>query len=121
MPYLDYWLVRHATRTRIALNIGGIANITVIPPRARPEDVIAYDTGPGNMVIDALAKEYSGGKLTFDRGGRIAAASKISVSQSGSVRAICAAFRHTRRICDRSCAPPAAFTSNACNRKSASA
>jgi anhydro-N-acetylmuramic acid kinase len=74
VPYVDYWLFRHASRARIALNIGGIANITVIPPRAKPGDVIAYDTGPGNMVIDALACEYSGGKLTCDRGGKLAAA-----------------------------------------------
>ncbi len=73
VPFVDYLLFRHPRRTRIALNIGGIANITVIPPAARPEQVVAYDTGPGNMVIDALASEYTGGKLRFDRDGRIAA------------------------------------------------
>lgn len=73
VPYLDYWLFRHPKRMRIALNIGGIANITVIPPNAAPDQVIAYDTGPGNMVIDALVKEFSDGKLTYDRGGKIAA------------------------------------------------
>ena len=66
-------------RTRIALNIGGIANITVIPPRATPEQVIAFDTGPGNMVIDALAAEFSQGKLRCDRGGKIAASGKPNV------------------------------------------
>ena len=76
VPFLDILLFRHATRTRIALNIGGIGNITVIPPRAEPEQVIAYDTGPGNMVIDALAQEYSRGKLHFDRDGKFAAAGK---------------------------------------------
>jgi anhydro-N-acetylmuramic acid kinase len=73
VPFADYMLFRHATRTRIALNIGGIANITVIPPGSRPADIVAYDTGPGNMVIDALAHEFSGGKLRCDRGGKIAA------------------------------------------------
>jgi anhydro-N-acetylmuramic acid kinase len=73
VPYVDYLLFRHPRRARVALNIGGIANITVIPPRAKPEDVIAFDTGPGNMVIDALAKEATGGKQNYDRGGRIAA------------------------------------------------
>lgn len=77
VPYVDYLLFRHPTQTRIALNIGGIANITVIPAGARPEDVVAFDTGPGNMVIDALAREYSGGRLNYDRDGRIA--------QSGSL------------------------------------
>ncbi len=71
-PYLDYLLFRHARRARIALNIGGIANLTVIPPRARLEDLVAFDTGPGNMVIDALAREATGGKRNYDRGGRIA-------------------------------------------------
>ena len=58
VPFLDYRLFRHAIKHRIALNIGGIANITVIPAGAKPEDVIAFDTGPGNMVIDALAPPF---------------------------------------------------------------
>src|SRR5215831_11125117 len=53
VPYVDYLLFRHPTRPRIALNIGGIANITIIPPSAEPEHVVAFDTGPGNMVVDA--------------------------------------------------------------------
>ena len=65
-------------RTRIALNIGGIANITVIPPGAAPEEVIAFDTGPGNMVIDALAREFSKGTLSCDRGGRIAESGQVN-------------------------------------------
>ena len=62
VPYVDYLLFRHPRRRRIALNIGGIANITVIPPGARPEQVLAFDTGPGNMVIDALARRVLQGK-----------------------------------------------------------
>jgi anhydro-N-acetylmuramic acid kinase len=77
VPYVDYLLFRHPRRARIALNIGGIANITVIPPRARPGDVVAFDTGPGNMVIDALAKEATGGRQNCDRGGRIAARGNV--------------------------------------------
>jgi anhydro-N-acetylmuramic acid kinase len=77
VPFVDYRLFRHRTRTRVALNIGGIANITVIPGGARPEDVRAFDTGPGNMVIDALTREYSGGKSGYDRGGKIAASGKV--------------------------------------------
>jgi anhydro-N-acetylmuramic acid kinase len=72
VPYVDYLLLRDARRTRVALNIGGIGNITVIPGGAKPEQVVAFDTGPGNMVIDALVREHTGGKLQFDRGGRIA-------------------------------------------------
>jgi anhydro-N-acetylmuramic acid kinase len=70
VPYVDALLFRHPTRTRVALNIGGIANVTIVPPRGA---VTAFDTGPGNIVIDSLAREYSDGKLTYDRGGRIAA------------------------------------------------
>jgi anhydro-N-acetylmuramic acid kinase len=80
VPYVDYLLFRHPKRTRIALNIGGIANITIIPPAAAPRDVVAFDTGPGNMVMDALAKECSKGKLSCDRGGRMAASGKVNAS-----------------------------------------
>jgi anhydro-N-acetylmuramic acid kinase len=58
VPFLDYQLFRHPAINRVALNIGGIANITVIPAGARMQDVVAFDTGPGNMVIDALAPPY---------------------------------------------------------------
>ncbi len=73
VPYADYMLFRHARRTRVALNIGGIGNITVIPAGAKAEQLIAFDTGPGNMVMDALAKAATGGRLHYDRDGKIAA------------------------------------------------
>ncbi len=78
VPYVDYRLFRHPRRGRVALNIGGIANITAIPPGAAPSEVLAFDTGPGNMVIDALAATASGGKLTYDRNGRLAARGRIN-------------------------------------------
>jgi anhydro-N-acetylmuramic acid kinase len=78
VPYVDYLLLRHRSRARVALNIGGIANVTVIPAGAKPEDVIAFDTGPGNMALDALAREYTGGKLNYDRGGKIAASGTVN-------------------------------------------
>lgn len=77
VPYVDYLLFRHPRRARIALNIGGIANITVIPPNAAPRDVIAFDTGPGNMVIDALAHEYTQGRQNYDRNGNLAASGHV--------------------------------------------
>ena len=58
VPYVDYLLFRSETKGRVALNIGGIANITVIPAGAKPEDVVAFDTGPGNMIIDGLTGSY---------------------------------------------------------------
>lgn len=72
VPFVDYWLFRHPRRGRVALNVGGIANLTAIPPGAGLRDVIAFDTGPGNMVIDALVREHTGGRLTYDRDGRLA-------------------------------------------------
>jgi anhydro-N-acetylmuramic acid kinase len=77
VPYVDYLLFRHPKRARTALNIGGIANITVIPAGARPRDVVAFDTGPGNMAIDALVREHTAGARNFDRGGKLAAAGRI--------------------------------------------
>jgi anhydro-N-acetylmuramic acid kinase len=71
VPFLDYQLFRHPENARVALNIGGIANITVIPANARPEDVLAFDTGPGNMVMDALAPP-------FDRDGKCARAGSVN-------------------------------------------
>jgi anhydro-N-acetylmuramic acid kinase len=77
VPYADYLLFRHRQHNRVVLNIGGIANLTAVPAKARPEEVIGFDTGPGNMVIDALVDIYSGGKLKFDRDGRMAAKGKV--------------------------------------------
>lgn len=75
VPFMDALLFRHPQRTRVSLNIGGIANITVVPPRGK---VVAFDTGPGNMVIDALAREYTKGRLHYDRAGRIAASGTVN-------------------------------------------
>jgi anhydro-N-acetylmuramic acid kinase len=77
VPYVDYLLFRHRRIGRIALNIGGIANITVIPASAKPTDIVAFDTGPGNMVIDALVSHQTQGRQRYDRDGRIARAGKI--------------------------------------------
>jgi anhydro-N-acetylmuramic acid kinase len=77
VPYVDYLLLRSRRFGRVALNIGGIANITAIPPGGKPEEVIAFDTGPGNMVIDALVQQYTKGRRRFDRGGLIAAGGEV--------------------------------------------
>jgi anhydro-N-acetylmuramic acid kinase len=71
VPYLDYLLFRHGRRGRILQNIGGIGNLTAIPAAAKPEAVVAFDTGPGNMVLDALARELF--DRPFDRNGALAA------------------------------------------------
>ena len=76
VPYLDYLLYRDATRGRIVQNIGGIGNLTAIPAGASPDEVTAFDTGPGNMVMDALAEKLF--KTPFDRDGRIAARGRVN-------------------------------------------
>jgi anhydro-N-acetylmuramic acid kinase len=73
VPFVDFMLYRHTRIGRVALNIGGIANVTVIPAAASLDDVFAFDTGPGNMVIDALVRHYTGGRKDFDRNAEIAA------------------------------------------------
>ncbi len=70
VPFLDYRVFRHPRRGRIALNIGGIANITIIPAGAKPDAVLAFDTGPGNMVMDALTQRLTQGRQLYDRDGR---------------------------------------------------
>ncbi len=72
VPFVDYLLYRDARHGRVALNIGGIANVTVIPAGARPADVIAFDTGPGNMIVDALVELYSRGRDHYDKDARLA-------------------------------------------------
>lgn len=71
VPFLDYMLYRHATRGRIVQNLGGIGNLSAIPAGAKPEQVIAFDTGPGNMVIDEVTERLYGKR--FDQDGKIAA------------------------------------------------
>jgi anhydro-N-acetylmuramic acid kinase len=75
VPYLDYLLFRDPTIGRIVQNIGGIANLTAIPAGADARRVFAFDTGPGNMVIDAVNEALFG--QAFDRGGKIAASGEV--------------------------------------------
>jgi anhydro-N-acetylmuramic acid kinase len=77
VPYVDYLLFRHRTRARALLNIGGIANVTYLPPRCKAEDVIAFDTGPGNMLMDGLTRHLTEGRLGYDKGGALAAQGAI--------------------------------------------
>jgi anhydro-N-acetylmuramic acid kinase len=74
-PYAD-WVLFRARRPRAVVNLGGIANLTVLPT-AQLEDIVAFDTGPGNMVIDSLVRRMTGGRESFDRGGRIARSGRV--------------------------------------------
>lgn len=77
VPYLDYMLIRHRGRGRVALNIGGISNLTAIPPNTSTDRVLAFDCGPGNMVIDQLVTRITSGQQCYDRDGAIAAVGNI--------------------------------------------
>ena len=78
VPYADYLLFRDQRLGRVALNIGGIANLSAIPAAAGPEQVIAFDTGPGNMLIDALISLLSKGTKRFDEDGKLAASGTVN-------------------------------------------
>jgi anhydro-N-acetylmuramic acid kinase len=77
VPYADWVLFTSPIRPRILQNIGGIGNLTFLPPAADLDEVQAFDTGPGNMVIDGVAQELSGGKLACDRDGLWAARGRV--------------------------------------------
>jgi anhydro-N-acetylmuramic acid kinase len=75
VPLLDFVLFRHAKRGRVLQNIGGIANLTALPPGAGADRTLAFDCGPGNMLIDALMLELYGKPM--DSGGAIAATGTV--------------------------------------------
>ncbi|HUX10485.1 MAG TPA: anhydro-N-acetylmuramic acid kinase [Terriglobia bacterium] len=77
VPLVDYLLFRDRKRGAVALNIGGIANITVIPAGASAEDVYGFDTGPGNMIMDGLVRAFTRGRRPYDSGGRLAARGQV--------------------------------------------
>jgi anhydro-N-acetylmuramic acid kinase len=76
VPYADYLLYSDRKLGRASLNLGGIANVTVIPAGAAREKVFAFDTGPANMLIDALVAHFSRGRKKFDEGARMALAGR---------------------------------------------
>jgi anhydro-N-acetylmuramic acid kinase len=78
VPFADYVLFRHKRLNRVIQNIGGIANLTYLPANGRLRDIVAFDTGPGNMIIDRLASIISRGRQNFDRNGKMAAKGKIN-------------------------------------------
>jgi anhydro-N-acetylmuramic acid kinase len=75
VPFLDFLLYRDSLAGRIVQNIGGIANLTAIPASASPNEVVAFDTGPGNMLIDAVTDQLFG--KVFDHDGRIAGSGAV--------------------------------------------
>ena len=76
-PYAHYVLLSHPRRSRLIVNLGGISNVTYLPKGGKRDDVAAFDTGPANMVLDALMQRLSEGRMPFDRGGKQAAKGTI--------------------------------------------
>jgi len=76
VPYTEFLLYADNTENIALQNIGGVGNITIIPKSARPEDIIAFDTGPGNMIIDYLVQKTTG--MTYDKNGTIAKSGTIN-------------------------------------------
>jgi anhydro-N-acetylmuramic acid kinase len=80
VAYVDALLLASASEDRVALNIGGIANATLLRAGASPDRVVAFDTGPGNMLVDALESERSSGERSFDRDGALAGAGCVDAT-----------------------------------------
>jgi anhydro-N-acetylmuramic acid kinase len=78
-PYVHYVLLRDRKRSRLVVNLGGIGNVTYLAAGKGLEAVLAFDTGPGNMVMDGLVQRLTKNKETMDRGGRLAAKGKVAV------------------------------------------
>ena len=77
VPYTEYLLYRSETEDVALQNVGGIGNITLLPAGCTMDQVVAFDTGPGNMVMDALVMRMTDGKMGYDDGGRLAASGKV--------------------------------------------
>jgi anhydro-N-acetylmuramic acid kinase len=77
IPYVDYVLFRDLRLGRALLNIGGIANVTSLPAEARVQQVTAFDTGPGNMLIDALVRHFTNGEEKYDHDGILASRGQV--------------------------------------------
>lgn len=80
VPLADWWLCRSDQESRALLNLGGMANLTFLPRGGGPTDLVAFDTGPGNAVLDALVSILTDGAMQRDDGGAMAARGRVSES-----------------------------------------
>lgn len=80
---VDALLLASAAEDRVALNLGGIANVTLLRRGAAPEKAVAFDTGPGNMLLDAFVRERTRGEREMDRDGALAAAGRVDEALLG--------------------------------------
>ncbi len=77
IAYVDYVMFRSEELSVAVQNIGGIANVTYLPAGAGVEDVVAFDTGPGNMIIDGVVRRLTGGRLDYDVDGEMARRGRV--------------------------------------------
>jgi anhydro-N-acetylmuramic acid kinase len=85
-PYFHRMLFAHPERSRLVINIGGISNMTHLPRAGGPETVLAFDSGPGNMLIDGVVERLSRGRQTMDRDGRLARRGRVSARLLAELR-----------------------------------
>jgi len=77
VPFVDWLLLSDATEARVVLNLGGMANLTVLPADGSPDSIRAFDTGPGNALIDLAVRWGTGGQQRYDRDGERAARGQV--------------------------------------------
>lgn len=77
IPYVDFKLFKSDSLNRASINLGGIANVTYLPAGGTLDDIIAFDTGPANMILDQLVRDLTNGEREFDQGGKMAGSGKV--------------------------------------------
>ncbi len=80
VPIVDYLLFASDSASRVVLNIGGISNLTYLPANGREEQTLAFDTGPGNMIVDSMVQYMTRNDQSFDRDGDIAASGSVNAT-----------------------------------------
>jgi anhydro-N-acetylmuramic acid kinase len=78
VPFTEYLLYKREDKTVLLQNIGGIGNITVLPKGGSQDEVYAFDTGPGNMIMDGLISLFTNGEKSYDEGGKRAAKGQVN-------------------------------------------
>ena len=78
VPYVDFLLLQDNNKSRAIQNIGGISNVTILPAGGDVEDILAFDTGPGNMMIDEIVRITTDGQQHYDRGGEMASKGTVN-------------------------------------------
>jgi len=85
VPFADHMLFGHDRLTRAVQNIGGIGNVTFLPAKCTIDEVVAFDTGPGNMVIDGIMRLATNGRRNYDRDGKMAARGTVDKTLLGNM------------------------------------